>query len=104
MTNGASVRLTGKLTESPGAGQSHELQVDALEVLGECDPEVSRLLLFLIGRSINTSKTYPIQKQALTVDYLRDNAHLRARTDPVSRMLRLRDLTLRALHGYFEVC
>lgn len=41
LTNGASVRLTGKLTESPGAGQDHELQVDAVEVLGECDPDVS---------------------------------------------------------------
>jgi len=85
LTNGASLRLTGKLTESPGAGQTHELQVDAVDLLGECDPE-----------------TYPIQKQTLSVDYLRDNAHLRARTDAVGAMLRVRDHTLRTLHGYFE--
>jgi asparaginyl-tRNA synthetase len=47
LTNGASVRLTGKLTESPGAGQKHELQVDAVDILGECDPEVSPLGFFL---------------------------------------------------------
>jgi hypothetical protein len=41
LTNGASVRLTGKLVESPGAGQEHELQVDVVDVLGGCDPEVS---------------------------------------------------------------
>jgi aspartyl/asparaginyl-tRNA synthetase len=40
LANGVSVRLTGKLTKSPGAGQDHELQVDAVEVLGECDPDV----------------------------------------------------------------
>ena len=49
-------------------------------------------------------QTYPIQKQALSVDYLRDNAHLRARTDVVSAMLRVRDHALRTLHRYFEVC
>ncbi|KIM91703.1 hypothetical protein PILCRDRAFT_810985 [Piloderma croceum F 1598] len=85
LTNGASVRLTGKLVESPGAGQEHELQVDAVDVLGACDPE-----------------TYPIQKQALSVDYLRDNAHLRARTDAVTAMLRVRDQTLQTLHGYLK--
>lgn len=48
-------------------------------------------------------KTYPIQKKSLTVEYLRDNAHLRARTDPISSMLRLRADVLRSLHHYFDV-
>jgi aspartyl/asparaginyl-tRNA synthetase len=48
-------------------------------------------------------KAYPIQKQALPVEFLRDNAHLRARTDINAAMLRLRDSVLRTLHDYFEV-
>ena len=51
LTTGTAVRLTGKLVSSPGAGQSHELLVDEaqdgeVEVLGECDPEVSRAFSF----------------------------------------------------------
>lgn len=44
LTNGTSVRLSGRLTESRGPGQDHELKVDSLEVLGECHPEVRRYL------------------------------------------------------------
>ncbi|KII84260.1 hypothetical protein PLICRDRAFT_46113 [Plicaturopsis crispa FD-325 SS-3] len=85
LTNGTSVRLSGRLTESRGPGQDHELQVDSLEVLGECHPE-----------------TYPIQKQALSTEYLRDNCHLRTRTEAGAAMLRLRHSTSQALHHYFE--
>ncbi|RDX56822.1 asparaginyl-tRNA synthetase [Lentinus brumalis] len=85
LTNGASVRLQGTLADSPGAGQEKELKVSEVEVLGECDPE-----------------RYPMQKQALTVEYLRDHCHLRARTREIGAMLRLRDSTTRAIHGYFE--
>ena len=50
------MRLTGKLVSSPGAGQSHELLVDEaqdgeVEILGECDPEVSRAFSLLMGRN-----------------------------------------------------
>lgn len=41
LTNGASVRMTGTIVASPGAGQAQELQVDSLEILGECNPDVS---------------------------------------------------------------
>jgi len=41
LTNGASVRMTGTIVASPGAGQAHELQVDSLKILGECNPDVS---------------------------------------------------------------
>ncbi|EJF65820.1 asparaginyl-tRNA synthetase [Dichomitus squalens LYAD-421 SS1] len=85
LTNGASVKLRGELVDSRGAGQAKELQVAEAEVLGECDPE-----------------TYPMQKQALTVEYLRDHCHLRARTREIGAMLRLRDSTTRAIHNYFE--
>lgn len=41
LTNGASVRMSGSIVTSPGAGQAQELQVDSLEILGECNPDVS---------------------------------------------------------------
>ncbi|KAG0706893.1 hypothetical protein DFH29DRAFT_898861, partial [Suillus ampliporus] len=85
LTNGASVRICGNLVQSLGRRQSYELQVEAVDVLGECNPEA-----------------YPIQKQALPVEFLRDNAHLRARTDINASMLRLRDSVLRTLRTYFE--
>ncbi|KAI0780982.1 asparaginyl-tRNA synthetase [Trametes elegans] len=85
LTNGASVRLLGTLADSPGAGQAKELQVSEAEVLGECDPE-----------------SYPIQKQRLTIEYLRDHCHLRARTREIGAMLRLRDSTTRAIHDHLH--
>lgn len=45
LTNGAAVRLTGTLTDSLGAGQAKELQVQAVDVVGECNPEVSQVVL-----------------------------------------------------------
>ncbi|TFY60008.1 hypothetical protein EVG20_g7577 [Dentipellis fragilis] len=85
LTNGAGVRLTGKLCASPGSGQAVELVADTVDVLGECDPA-----------------TYPIQKQSLTVEYLRDNAHLRTRTSASAAVLRLRDQSQKALSNYFS--
>ncbi|KAH9946855.1 hypothetical protein B0H21DRAFT_790666 [Amylocystis lapponica] len=85
LENGASVRLAGLLTESPGVGQDKELRVDSVKVLGDCDPA-----------------TYPIQKQSLSVEYLREHSHLRTRTDATAAMIRLRDNALRALHSHFE--
>ncbi|KAF7973676.1 hypothetical protein HWV62_14662 [Athelia sp. TMB] len=85
LTNGASVRVRGRLVASPGAGQARELRVEACEVVGACDPE-----------------TYPLQKQALPVDYTREYAHLRARTDEGGRVLRVRAAAARAVHAFFE--
>ncbi|KDQ58723.1 hypothetical protein JAAARDRAFT_155325 [Jaapia argillacea MUCL 33604] len=85
LTNGACVRLSGQLCDSPGKGQVRELRVEAGDVLGECDPE-----------------EYPIQKQSLPVEYLRDKCHLRARTDHGAAMLRLRDRLAGQLHGFFK--
>ncbi|KAF8964098.1 hypothetical protein BDZ97DRAFT_1660824 [Flammula alnicola] len=87
LTNGAAVRLTGRLVSSPGAGQSHELLVDQsgeVVVLGECDPE-----------------EYPIQKKDLTSEYLRDHVHLRARTSHIAAILRLRDILGRRIDSWF---
>ncbi|KAJ7442317.1 hypothetical protein FB451DRAFT_1297770 [Mycena latifolia] len=85
ITNGTSVYVRGNIVKSPGAGQDKELHVQEVEILGACDPD-----------------TYPIQKQALTPEYLRDNTHLRARTDAVAAMVRLRGLLMRGLDRYFE--
>jgi len=85
LTNGASVRLTGVLVPSPGPGQDNELLAESVKVLGECDPE-----------------TYPIQKQALTTDYLRDHAHLRVRTDVQGAVLRFRDAVMHSFHEFFR--
>jgi len=85
LTNGSSVQLTGVLSDSPGPGQDRELQVSAIECIGGSDPE-----------------SYPIQKKDLSVEYLRDHCNLRARTSQTSSMLRLRDTTMRTLHGFFE--
>ncbi|TCD65382.1 asparaginyl-tRNA synthetase [Steccherinum ochraceum] len=86
LTNGACVRLSGRLVESIGKGQNVELQVEKVECLGECNPP----------------EEYPIQKKALNTDYLRDHCSLRARTDPIAAMLRLRSSTLSGLQRYFE--
>ncbi|KAL5522418.1 hypothetical protein ACEPAG_8434 [Sanghuangporus baumii] len=85
LNNGCSVRLHGKLTKSLGAEQDQELLVELAEIVGQCNPD-----------------TYPIQKQSLTVDYLRDHCHLRARTDKIGQMLRIRDYLSHAINSYFE--
>ncbi|KAJ7623203.1 asparaginyl-tRNA synthetase [Roridomyces roridus] len=85
ITNGTSVCVKGSIVKSPGAGQDKELLVEDVEILGTCDPD-----------------TYPIQKQALTPEYLRDNTHLRARTDAIAAMVRLRGRIMRGLNRYLE--
>ncbi|KAG5645263.1 hypothetical protein DXG03_006565 [Asterophora parasitica] len=96
LTNGSAVRLTGRLVPSPGAGQDKEFLVDLgkgkaqanageVHVLGSCDPEL-----------------YPIQKQALSTEYLRDHSHLRARTDAIAAMIRLRDSLQKNISTFFD--
>ncbi|KAH9946149.1 asparaginyl-tRNA synthetase [Epithele typhae] len=85
LSNGASVRLRGVLTNSIGAGQAKELKVEAAEVFGDCDPE-----------------EYPLQKQAMSAEHLRNHCHLRPRTRETGSMLRLRDTTTRAMHDFFQ--
>ena len=62
LSTGASLKATGKLIESPASGQSVEVNLETLVVLGKCPSD------------------YPIQKKAASMEFLRDNAHLRART------------------------
>ncbi|KAM6500810.1 hypothetical protein JOM56_003824 [Amanita muscaria] len=92
LTNGSAVKLTGKLVLSPGKGQDKELVIEGssntpgcVELLGECPHD-----------------TYPIQKQTLSNEYLRDYAHLRARTDRIASMIRLRSALKRNISEWFE--
>ncbi|KAJ7155393.1 asparaginyl-tRNA synthetase [Mycena crocata] len=85
ITNGTSIRVRGNIVDSPGSGQDRELHVDEVDILGTCDPDV-----------------YPIQKQAMTPEYLRENINLRARTDTTAAMVRLRGMLMRGLDRYFE--
>ncbi|MAX69590.1 MAG: asparagine--tRNA ligase [Flavobacteriaceae bacterium] len=85
VTTGAAVHITGELVESQGKGQSVEIQVKELEVLGDSDPE-----------------TYPIQPKKHSLEFLRDNAHLRTRTNTFSAVMRLRSSLSFAIHKYFN--
>ncbi|MDH7913374.1 asparagine--tRNA ligase [Winogradskyella sp. SYSU M77433] len=85
VTTGAAVNITGELVESQGKGQSVEIQVKELEVLGDSDPE-----------------TYPIQPKKHSFEFLRENAHLRTRTSTFSAVMRLRSSLSFAIHKYFN--
>ena len=85
INRGACVSVTGTLVESQGGGQKMEIDVDELEVLGEADPE-----------------EYPIQAKAHSMEFLREKAHLRVRTNTFSAIFRLRHALSFAIHKYFH--
>jgi asparaginyl-tRNA synthetase len=85
ITTGAALHVTGELVESQGKGQSVEIQVKALDVLGDSDPE-----------------TYPIQPKKHTFEFLRENAHLRTRTNTFSAVMRMCSSLSFAVHKYFN--
>jgi len=85
ITTGAAVHIKGELVESQGKGQKVEIQVSSLEILGDSDPE-----------------EYPIQPKKHTLEFLRDNAHLRTRTSTFSAVMRLRSTLSFAVHKYFN--
>ncbi len=85
VTTGASIHVTGKLVESMGKGQTCEVQADTLEVYGSADPE-----------------TYPLQKKGHTLEFLREKAHLRPRTNTFGAILRMRSALAFAIHKFFN--
>jgi len=85
ITTGAAVHIKGLLTESQGKGQSVEIQVKSIEILGDSDPE-----------------TFPIQPKKHSFEFLRENAHLRTRTNTFSAVMRLRSSLSFAIHKYFN--
>jgi asparaginyl-tRNA synthetase len=85
ITTGAAVAVSGVLAESKGSGQKVEIQVNNLEILGDSDPE-----------------KYPIQPKKHSLEFLRENAHLRVRTNTFSAVMRVRSTLSFAVHQYFQ--
>ncbi len=86
ITTGAAISVTGTLVESKGAGQKFEIQVAKLEILGDSDAE-----------------KFPIQpKNKPSLDFLRENAHLRVRTNMFGAIMRVRSVLSYAVHSYFQ--
>lgn len=84
ITTGAAVSITGTLTESLGKGQNVEIKVSKIEILGDSNPD-----------------EYPIQPKKHSFEFLRENAHLRIRTNTFSAVMRLRSALSFAVHKYF---
>jgi asparaginyl-tRNA synthetase len=85
ITTGAAVHIKGQLVESLGKGQQVEIQVHSIVILGDSDPEA-----------------YPIQPKKHSLEFLRENAHLRTRTNTFSAVMRLRSSLAFAIHKYFN--
>jgi asparaginyl-tRNA synthetase len=86
LTTSAAVKITGLLEESQGAGQKVEVQAKKVEILGDSDGE-----------------KYPIQlRNKPSLDFLREQAHLRVRTNTFSAVMRVRSTLSFAVHKYFQ--
>jgi len=85
VTTGACIYATGHIVASQGSGQATEMQVQELGIYGEADAE-----------------TYPLQKKGHTLEFLREIAHLRPRTNTFGAVLRLRHHLAFAIHKFFN--
>ena len=85
ITTGAAVSVIGDLVESQGAGQKYEIQVKKLEILGDSDAE-----------------KFPMQPKKHSLEFLRENAHLRVRTNAFGAIMRVRSILSFAVHQYFQ--
>ena len=81
ITTGACIRVDGRLVASPGAGQGVEVQAERIEIYGTADPE-----------------SYPLQKKGHSLEFLRDIAYLRPRTNTFGAVLRIRHAMAYAIH------
>jgi len=88
VTIGAAIKVSGAIVESQGKGQKVEIQVSKIEVLGEADPEEVKL-------TILSPKRHSLEK-------LREEAHLRVRTNTFSAVMRTRSKLAFAVHEYFQ--
>ena len=84
ITTGACLSVNGMLTESVGSGQKAEIQAREMEVLGTCD------------------NTYPLQKKGHSMEFLREIAHLRPRTNTFGAVFRIRHNMAIAIHKFFH--
>ncbi len=85
ITTGSSLRVTGILVESMGKGQQYEVQAAEFEIFGTADPD-----------------EYPLQKKGHTLEFLREKAHLRPRTNTFGAVLRVRSSLAFAIHKFFQ--
>lgn len=85
VTTGACIGVCGQLVESPGSGQRVEVQARSIEVFGTADPN-----------------SYPLQKKGHSLEFLRDIAHLRPRTNTFGAVLRIRHAMAFALHKFYN--
>jgi asparaginyl-tRNA synthetase len=85
ISTGACIAVTGNLVESQGQGQSIEINGSAIEIYGKSDAE-----------------TYPLQKKGHSMEFLRENAHLRFRTNTFGAVFRIRHAMAFAIHKYFN--
>lgn len=84
ITTGAAIAVKGTLVESQGKGQNVEIQVSSITILGDSNPD-----------------EYPIQPKKHSLEFLRENAHLRVRTNTFSAVMRVRAILSYAIHKYF---
>ncbi len=85
ITTGACISVNGELVESQGKGQRAEIQAKEIEIYGSADPA-----------------TYPLQKKGHSLEFLREIAHLRPRTNTFGAILRIRHHMAFAIHKYFN--
>lgn len=85
LTAGCSVVVQGELVESPAKGQSTELHASSVRVIGWCDGE-----------------TYPLQKKRHSFEKLREWSHLRARTNTLGAVMRVRNRISQSIHRFFD--
>ncbi|MDR0510852.1 MAG: asparagine--tRNA ligase, partial [Rikenellaceae bacterium] len=85
VSTGACLRVEGRLVESIGSGQPVEVQATGIEILGPADPA-----------------TYPLQKKGHSLEFLREIAYLRPRTNTFGAVLRIRHAMAFAIHKYFN--
>jgi len=85
LTTGAAISVSGTLVASLGKGQKVEVKAKEIEILGDCDAE-----------------TYPIQPKKHSLEFLRENAHLRFRTNTFGAVFRVRNTLAYAIHQFFQ--
>ncbi|MFN8691851.1 MAG: OB-fold nucleic acid binding domain-containing protein, partial [Cyclobacteriaceae bacterium] len=85
VTTGACVAVTGELIPSPAKGQAVEIKVKQLEILGDSDAE-----------------KFPLQPKRHSLEFLREIAHLRVRTNTISAVMRVRHAMAFAVHQFFN--
>lgn len=85
ITTGSSLHVEGMLVASQGKGQTSEIQAEMIEIYGTAD-----------------SESYPLQKKGHTLEFLREKAHLRPRTNTFGAVLRVRSALAFAIHRFFN--